>query len=429
MKSSIPNPPSSISTVTVGTVTVPIYSSQVHSKGRTYPAFTVQLCMNGKRHRWTRSTLKAAEAVAREKAGALASGRGNVLHLTAEDAGSLNRARQLLLFTGKPIEQAAAEYAEADALLAPLRVVGEVITVPGAVASWVARHPSSVVRKPIAEIIPEMLAAKLQDGLSARWLADLAQRLGQFAKAFSGPLADVRGADLERWTRALPIGARSRNNLRICLKTLAAYAQARGYLPKDWRELEALTPARAPEAPIEIFTPAEMQSLLTAAPARLLPYLALGAFAGLRTAEIQRLDWRQFKWTAGHLVVEAAQAKTAARRLVPLNDALRAWLAPLRQDSGPVLTVRAVAVSLCHWLTRANATRTAPLVWKQNALRHSFITYRVAETKDVAAVALEAGNSPAIIFRNYRELVTATDAAAWFALRPQTQTSRIIQIP
>lgn len=32
--------------------------------------------------------------------------------------------------------------------------------------------------------------------------------------------------------------------------------------------------------------------------------------------------------------------------------------------------------------------------WKKNALRHSFISYRVAETQDVPKVALEAGNSP-----------------------------------
>ena len=37
-----------------------------------------------------------------------------------------------------------------------------------------------------------------------------------------------------------------------------------------------------------------------------------------------------------------------------------------------------------------------------HGLRHSFISYRVAETQDVAKVALEAGNSPQIIFQHYR---------------------------
>ena len=56
--------------------------------------------------------------------------------------------------------------------------------------------------------------------------------------------------------------------------------------------------------------------------------------------------------------------------------------------------------------------------WKHNALRHSFISYRVAETGDVPKVALEAGNSPAMIFAHYRELVTADDALQWFAIAP-----------
>ena len=50
--------------------------------------------------------------------------------------------------------------------------------------------------------------------------------------------------------------------------------------------------------------------------------------------------------------------------------------------------------------------RKAGVKWKQNALRHSFISYRMAMVKDANQVALEAGNSPDIIFRNYLELVT-----------------------
>jgi hypothetical protein len=56
--------------------------------------------------------------------------------------------------------------------------------------------------------------------------------------------------------------------------------------------------------------------------------------------------------------------------------------------------------------------------WKHNGLRHSFISYRVALVKNVNQVALEAGNSPQVIFSNYRELVTPQDAKAWFAITP-----------
>ena len=51
-------------------------------------------------------------------------------------------------------------------------------------------------------------------------------------------------------------------------------------------------------------------------------------------------------------------------------------------------------------------------------MRHSFITYRLAATQDVAAVALEAGNPPTMIFRHYRELATEQEANEWFGILP-----------
>ena len=42
----------------------------------------------------------------------------------------------------------------------------------------------------------------------------------------------------------------------------------------------------------------------------------------------------------------------------------------------------------------------------------------MAAIRNVAQVALEAGNSPQVIFSNYRELVTPQDARAWFAITP-----------
>ena len=46
---------------------------------------------------------------------------------------------------------------------------------------------------------------------------------------------------------------------------------------------------------VSIFTPENIASLLTKADKTLRPFLALGAFAGLRTAELQRLDWKEIR--------------------------------------------------------------------------------------------------------------------------------------
>jgi len=52
-------------------------------------------------------------------------------------------------------------------------------------------------------------------------------------------------------------------------------------------------------------------------------------------------------------------------------------------------------------------------------LRHSFISYRIASVKSADQVALEAGNSPSIIFKHYRELTTENEAEKWFGILPK----------
>jgi len=67
----------------------------------------------------------------------------------------------------------------------------------------------------------------------------------------------------------------------------------------------------------------------------------------------------------------------------------------------------------------AEAEGWEPFLWKHNALRHSFISYRVAQTQDVARVSLEAGNSPQMIFQHFRELGREAEGKKWFAIAPK----------
>ena len=43
---------------------------------------------------------------------------------------------------------------------------------------------------------------------------------------------------------------------------------------------------------------------------------------------------------------------------------------------------------------------------------------RLAAIQDAAKVALEMGNSPQMLFKHYRELVTPDAAKSWFAIQP-----------
>jgi hypothetical protein len=125
----------------------------------------------------------------------------------------------------------------------------------------------------------------------------------------------------------------------------------------------------------------------------------------------------------GFVEISADKAKTAARRLVPISNNLRAWLALSPRTGGRVWPHddQSIYRELDRTTKRINAARKAGVEtfkWKSNALRHSYVSYRLADTQDVNRVALEAGNSPSMIFKHYRELVTPAEAKTWFSLAP-----------
>ena len=64
--------------------------------------------------------------------------------------------------------------------------------------------------------------------------------------------------------------------------------------------------------------------------------------------------------------------------------------------------------------------------WPHNALRHSAISYRVALEKDLAKIAYESGNSPAIIQRHYNGLASPQTAKAFFSITPDTAANVLL---
>jgi integrase len=189
----------------------------------------------------------------------------------------------------------------------------------------------------------------------------------------------------------------------------------------------------------KIFTPTEMRELLAAARPEMIPFLSIGGFAGLRSVELTRLDWSDVNLRERYIEIKAAKAKTGARRLAPITDNLFAWLELHAKETGAVLGFESWWNQIPKLVDVVNEQRKQQaeeagkkpaslrkFQWKHNALRHSFCSYRLAGTKNAAQVALEAGNSPQIIFAHYRQLVTESEAAKWFAVSPPKAAENVI---
>jgi integrase len=315
-----------------------------------------------------------------------------------------------------PLDAAALEFAEAKKTL-------DGFSLAEAARFYTRHHGRGIKPKAVADAVAEMIAAKTEKGVSASYLADLRYRLGALAAAFHCNVNAIAPDDLRALLDNLKLAPRGFNNTLGSLRTFFAFAQDRGWLSKEADMLAGIEKRREKSVPVEIFTPAEMGELLAHCSPELRPCLALAAFAGLRSEEILRLDWQDVERRPGFIEIAADKAKTAARRLVPISPNLAQWLAVSGRGEGRVWRHSKpwFFESVRDTVRRINEKRKpkAPrFAWKANALRHSFISYRLAEIQDVNRVALEAGNSPRMIFQHYRELCTPADARTWFALAP-----------
>lgn len=141
---------------------------------------------------------------------------------------------------------------------------------------------------------------------------------------------------------------------------------------------------------------------------KLLAWLVISLFAGLRAAEVERLTWGDVK--ESHIALASHQTKGRARRLVKIRPVLEGWLTLCRKSDG----------SVCpgDHHKRANALRAEFGNWPKNVLRHSFISYALGVGEPIKDVAMESGNSEEIIFRHYREIVTQEQAKEFLGLTP-----------
>jgi integrase len=275
----------------------------------------------------------------------------------------------------------------------------------------------------IAQLAAEVVRAKHKDGCSLAYITDLELRLDHFCRDFgSRPIASITVEELDNWLRALPLSPKSRANYRANIGVLFSYAEKRRMVDHN-PILHTAKPKLIDKAP-EIFTVDELRELLEVAQRvepGVLPMLAIGAFAGLRDAEIKRLDWKEVRLERGHIEVGAAKAKSARRRIVTMQPNLLEWLRPYRGKTGRVVPE--------GWRGRIDRVcEAAGLIrWPGNGLRHSFASYRLAAIHDAPRVASELGHtSPQMLYSTYREVVLPEEAERYWDIMPAADAANVV---
>jgi integrase len=404
------------------------FEATIYGKGKNYPYYRVAFYAAGKRHLRNFRTYGEAKAEADRKVRELAGGSQTIALNAAQSRDALAALERLTDFyraTGRRVSLLAgiSEFVEATAKLNG-RTLGEAV-------EGYLRNVASVKRKDIKAAVAEFLQADAprthaaegqRAQLSAKYAYNRKLQLDRFADTFQNTaVSELSKEHLDKFIGSLDdYSAKSRNHYRAAIRQFLQWAVRKDYLTPTHRLLEAdaMRPERANTAAVEFYTTGEFAALLAAADDTLRPIIAIGGLAGLRTAELLRLDWADVWRVPGHIEITAGKAKTRQRRLVKICPALAAWLEPFRKLTTGKVWVGNENTFQNNFLKFCGGARVTR---KTNGLRHAFCTYHLALHSEEGETAAQAGNSPAMLHAHYKGLATKAEAEKWFNVVPNRQ--------
>lgn len=351
----------------------------------------------------------AAREEARRIVADLRAGRIETAAADAGDLDELGRGRRALAGLDISIERACVEFAECYRALGGRSVSG-----------FVQTHLSrtgKLEERSVLEAARELIEEKTARGKGAHYLKTLKKDLVYgLAADLKKPLLAVTAEDLNRHLKRWE--GRTRNNKINSIRTLFYFCRGK-YLPaNEPTPADKLDKDVCAAAEVQIWTPEEAKKILEAAKPDEVGFFAIQLFAGIRTEELSKMDWSQVRPhrdpDESHIEVKAADSKMRlGRRIVPIVPALAAYLKKIKKPaSGPIAPWRNMRNRMVLLSKRAG------IFWKQNACRHSFGSYRLADIRNVFQVSEEMGNSPAMVKKHYFQAVPKAAAGRYWQIRP-----------
>lgn len=350
------------------------------------------------------------------------------------------------------IEDAVKEYVAVKALLGGAVSIGEAVksymatrsilegtATPEAAAKYYREHKAPVIRRTVAQVVDEHLQDARDRNVRPMTMRDLEHRMGLFRVAYGDKLiTEITREDCDKWIRDradkwrkvhhLEMTNTTKKNYRVLGGGLFNFAISRDYVTENPFAQKLRTRHHADEKMPECLTWQDVKALLNTAakvePSMVAP-LAIGCFAGLRTAEIRGMDWKHVNLAAKRITVDSSVAKKRRTRYVAMTDNLVAWLLPHRQESG------LVAPKGQAWRFRFDRVRElAKIQWPANSMRHTFASHHLAMYGDPARTAFELGHhrDTSMLFDHYRALVTKENAEHYWKITPEAVPG-VEQIP
>jgi len=256
-------------------------------------------------------------------------------------------------------------------------------------------------------------------GASSKYhYASTKSRLKPFRKAYGKePISTITNVMLAAYCDKIKNDCTRKNHMTT-LGGLFNFAKLKDYFPKDStnpadkHSLER--PALKKKGTEFVFTAEEMTKLLAYSPKKLLSWLVVGAFVGVRTEERARMKWNAYLEDESIFRLGQDITKTHRSRQPKLTSNFDAWLPLIKRDES-------AAMQECYNPQREKlrATKPAGLTWKHNILRHSYVSYH-SELHGVKETSRNAGHSEEVLKGKYEHVVKEKEAKAWFSITPES---------
>lgn len=296
------------------------------------------------------------------------------------------------------------------------------------VDAYKAAHGELLRSRAVPAIVSDYIAYSEANQRSVRHIQTLRHHLTRFAKAFPKPISTVSPQEVDAYLHRIE-QPKTRNNHRISLMALFRFAKKKGdLLYTEPTAVERTDMARVTAKEPEVIPADKLEALLKACcDPKLKMFLLLGAFAGCRTAEIQRIQWKHI--TPDGLLLPPEITKTNRRRVVEIPENLRAWLGAIpREEEDEEKHVSHAYNPRLYAALKALCDKVG-VDWVDNGLRHGYVSHHLEKFGDPIRTSKNTGHSLRELETSYLKLVTKRDAEKWFSILPEAENQEPERTP
>lgn len=279
------------------------------------------------------------------------------------------------------------------------------------------RAPVSSPTLPVA--IEQFLESKRQQNVRPHTLGNYSARLQHLSGTTSCLVCDVLSAHLTAFIHRPGIGMVTKSNDHRALSAFFAWCKKMGFCEAN--PMVSIAPITTDAIDPKVLSIADCRKLLSVVSefesGKMLPYVVLGLFCGIRPTELQRLTWDAIDLYGYTVTIGATIAKMRRRRIVRISDNAVEWLT----------TALMLPIHWRYFDRQFLKLRVeSGIAWSPDVLRHTAISHHLNITDHEGKTAAWAGNSPDVIQRHYKALVTKADSEAFWSILPSDKNAIVI---